>query len=48
VALRWSFSTLDRLLERIAARTTSIRAHYTGSHGPLRRADGTEIPRFTP
>jgi hypothetical protein len=48
VALRWSFSTLDGMLEDIAAKTTFIRGHYTGSHAPLRRADGTEIPRFTP
>jgi hypothetical protein len=46
VALRWSFSTLDELLREVAGRVGFVRAHYTGSHAPLRRADGTEIPRF--
>jgi hypothetical protein len=48
VVLRWSFSTLDGMLERIAARVPFVRVHYSGSHGPLPRADGTEIPRFAP
>ncbi|MEZ4238960.1 MAG: hypothetical protein R3F59_22970 [Myxococcota bacterium] len=45
-AVRWSFSTLTKMLERIAGRTGWVREHYTGDHAPLRRPDGTEIDRF--
>ena len=48
VMVRWSSSTLEGMLRKVAERTRFVRGHYTGSHPPLRRADGTEIPRFSP
>lgn len=45
-AIRWSFSTLDGMLTRLAARATEMRAHYTGAHAPLMRPDGSAIPVF--
>lgn len=43
-ALRWSFSTLEGLLTRIADRTGWITGHYVAGHPPIARPDGTPIP----
>jgi hypothetical protein len=46
-AVRWSFSTLSGMLTKIAGRAPTMRGHYSGDHEPVRRPDGSEIPRFT-
>jgi hypothetical protein len=45
-ALRWAFSTLDKLLTRIEERTTWIRTHYKGDHEPIFRPGGAPVPVF--
>lgn len=45
-ALRWSFSTIEGLLTRIAERTTWVRGHYVGDHVPIGRPDGSPVPTF--
>lgn len=45
-AVRWAFSTLDRLLTGIAERTAWVRTHYRGDHAPLPRMGDTPVPLF--
>jgi hypothetical protein len=45
-ALRWAYSTLDRLLTRIRERTAWVRTHYKGDHEPILRPGATPVPVF--
>ena len=45
-ALRWAYSTLDRLLTRIRERTAWVRTHYRGDNEPILRPGATPVPLF--
>jgi hypothetical protein len=48
LATRWSFATLNGLLQGIADRIPWVRTHYDASHEPIRRPDGAPVPPIMP